>query len=302
MSKKIFFLSSIFLILTLFVANAYIYTESSIEQRKTRNLIRYEQKNNVKNQVILSTNKVENAQEPPIIVALFGTDEKVYGSSRSDMIMLIKFYPSSKKAVVISVPRDSRVEIPENHVEKINAAHTYGGTKLQVRTLEKLFDIKIDYYARLNFNGFKNIVNALGGVDIDAKKDYIKQNKIYISEGTSVLDGTKALWYVRYRSDKQGDLGRIHRQQEVLLSLAKKVVSPTNIYKIPNLITIIKENVETNLKWRKIVTIAMKVRDMNAVDIETYTLKTHPQYVKSVWYEIIDSSDLNRLSKKLNDK
>jgi LCP family protein required for cell wall assembly len=136
------------------------------------------------------------------------------GSHRSDVIMVIHISADRRQAYVISVPRDSWVSIPGYGMSKINAALSYGGPPLFVRTVEEFTSLRMDHLAIVEWAGFKKLVDALGGVAIEGAK------------GTTTLDGEQALTYVRERYDlPRGDLDRIQRQQNVVRALSEQMVS-----------------------------------------------------------------------------
>jgi LCP family protein required for cell wall assembly len=133
------------------------------------------------------------------------------GGQRSDTIMIVHIPANRQTADVVSIPRDSWVPIPGRGMGKVNWAFSYGGPALLVRTLEQLTDVKIDHYAHIDFEGFKSMTDALGGVDLP---------------GAGHLDGASALTYVRERKTVAGgDFGRIKRQQAFLQALMSKTTS-----------------------------------------------------------------------------
>jgi LCP family protein required for cell wall assembly len=161
------------------------------------------------------------------------------GGSRTDTIILLHV-PDSGPPALISVPRDSWVEVPGKGREKINAAFGNGNPKLLIQTLEAYTGLRIDHYVEIGFGGFASIIDSVGGVNVCLPKA-MKDQKAHINlpAGCQDLDGPKALGYVRSRyTDKLGDLGRANRQREVIGLVADKAVSwqtfvnPWRYYKI----------------------------------------------------------------------
>ncbi|MEV6282672.1 LCP family protein [Kribbella sp. NPDC051770] len=161
------------------------------------------------------------------------------GGSRTDTIILLHV-PDSGPPALISVPRDSWVEVPGKGNEKINAAFGNGNPKLLVQTLENYTGLRIDHYVEIGFGGFASIIDSVGGVNVCLDKP-MKDQKAHINlpKGCQDLDGPKALGYVRSRYvDKLGDLGRANRQREVIGLVADKAVSwqtfvnPVRYYRI----------------------------------------------------------------------
>lgn len=146
------------------------------------------------------------------------------GGQRSDTIMLLHLPADRSRAYVISFPRDSWVQIPGYGPQKINAAFSFGGPPLLIETVEDLTGIRIDHFGAIDFDGFKSMTDALGGVEVNIEKSvYDTANKVHWRAGTQKLDGEKALLFVRQRYNlPNGDFDRIKRQQAFLRALAKK--------------------------------------------------------------------------------
>jgi LCP family protein required for cell wall assembly len=150
---------------------------------------------------------------------------------RTDTIMLLHV-PTSGRPALISVPRDSLVEIPGHGEERINAAYAFGGAPLLVQTLENATGVAIDDYVEIGFGGFAGVVDALGGVEI-CLDEPIQDDKAHIdlSAGCQVLDGVNALGYARARDfDPTADLGRVQRQRELIGSIAETGLSPGTLF------------------------------------------------------------------------
>ena len=152
------------------------------------------------------------------------------GGQRTDTIMIVYLPPGGKPAL-ISVPRDSYVDIPKNGKNKINAAYAFGGPELLVQTVEQNTGLRMDGYMEIGFGGFVNIIDALGGIRMclpSAINDH--DSHIDLPKGCQTLNGTEALGYVRMRkADPLGDLGRVQRQREMLAAVADKAASPATV-------------------------------------------------------------------------
>lgn len=141
------------------------------------------------------------------------------GGQRSDVVMVVRLSPDRDQAAVVSIPRDSWVDIPEHGMAKVNAAYSWGGPPLMVRTVEALTGVRIDHFAVVDFTGFKTIVDAVGGIDVARPVDEGVTDPLH-------LDGRGALDYVRVRQGlPHGDLDRVRRQQNALRALNSKIVS-----------------------------------------------------------------------------
>ena len=193
-----------------------------------------------------------------INVLLLGIDDGDSEASnsepkRTDAMIIASFDPEAHKISTISLPRDTMVILPgHTEYEKINAAYTYGGVAMAKQTVANLLRIPIHYYALANWQGFIEIINLIGGVDLYVDKDMHYEDpwanlKIDIKHGYQHLDGEKSGQYVRFRSDELGDIGRVQRQQKFLKALGLQMFSVENITKIPKLLATAKEYVETDM-------------------------------------------------------
>lgn len=161
-------------------------------------------------------------------VARLGTGGDI-GSTRTDTIMLLHI-PLSGEATLLSVPRDSYVEIPGYGMDKINASFTYGGPPLLIETLEQATGLRVDRYAEIGMGGLANVVDAIGGIEIcPAEAIYDDFAHIYVEPGCQKADGPTALGYVRTRATAQGDLDRVERQREFFASLVAKATKPSTL-------------------------------------------------------------------------
>jgi LCP family protein required for cell wall assembly len=148
------------------------------------------------------------------------------GGQRTDAIMLVHIAGDRKSAYVMSIPRDSWVTIPGYGKNKINAAYSYGGPSLFIRTIEKLTNVHIDHLAFIDWDGFESLTNALGGVDLTLDTQVRGVSGATYGPGTVHLDGKAALDYVRERhSVPGGDFGRQKRQQNFLRAVMHKMLS-----------------------------------------------------------------------------
>ena len=148
---------------------------------------------------------------------------------RTDAIILLSFDPANNKVSVLSIPRDTKVILPgHKDPEKINAAYAYGGAVMAKQTVANLLRVPIHYYALANWQGFIDIVNLIGGVDIYVDKDMYYEDPyadlvIDIKHGYQHMDGVTAGKYVRFRKDELGDIGRVQRQQKFLKAAAEQI-------------------------------------------------------------------------------
>ncbi len=184
-------------------------------------------------------------------ILVLGSDrrEGIAGDKgRSDTIMLLRIDPATRSISMLSIPRDLRVEIPGWGTDRINAAYSDGGPALSVKTFENLTGLPVDHFIDVNFVGFIDIVDYLGGIYLDVDRQYYNNtavtgySSIDLQAGYQRLNGHDALSYVRFRHDQFGDWGRMQRQQVFLRELKRQALRWHNILKLPKLISIISDN------------------------------------------------------------
>ncbi|MUT65591.1 LCP family protein [Paenibacillus sp. NEAU-GSW1] len=175
--------------------------------------------------------------------------------ARSDSMMVASFDPVTKKAHLFSVLRDTYVEIDGHGDGRINTAITLGGPQLAMKSIGDLLGLDIQYYVYTDFEGFKALIDAIGGVSIDVEKDMHytdnadnNEYDIDLKAGYQELDGDKALQYVRFRHDAMSDFTRTERQRNLLQAVAKELQSSWNIIKMKNILESVSPYIETNLQ------------------------------------------------------
>ncbi|WP_042167275.1 LCP family protein [Paenibacillus gorillae] len=174
---------------------------------------------------------------------------------RSDSILVASFDPVTKKAHLFSVLRDTYVDIDGRGKGRINTAITLGGPQLAMKTVGDLLGLDIQYYVYTDFEGFKALIDTIGGVNFDVEKDMHYTDKadknkydIDLKAGYQLLDGDKALQYVRFRHDAMSDFTRTERQRNLLQAVAKELQSTWNILKMQKILQSVSPYIETNLE------------------------------------------------------
>ncbi|MEG0873762.1 MAG: LCP family protein [Clostridiales bacterium] len=218
---------------------------------------------NEKTAVVTDEQKV-SFEKGQFTVLMMGCDARPgETASRSDTLMVAFVDLNEKRVRLVSIPRDTYVEIPTSGEHtKINHAYAFGGIDLTKKTLKENFDINIDYTAEVDFQGFRDVIDALGGVTIDVpmRMDYAAEG-IDLQPGLQTLDGDQSLQFCRFRGDGQGDIGRVARQQEFITTLKDQLLSMGTMLKIPDLCSAIKNNVVTNLTGTQLLQILMSISD-----------------------------------------
>ncbi|MDD4586806.1 MAG: LCP family protein [Heliobacteriaceae bacterium] len=214
-------------------------------------------------------------------------------TGRTDTMILASIDRQENKAYLLSIPRDTRVHISGYGMDKINAAHMYGGVSLTQKTLTELLGIPVDYYIKTDFNGFREIVDTLGGVELLVDKNMYHNegdptDYINLKKGSQKLDGKQALQYVRFRSDELGDISRTQRQQKFLQALAKQMLQVNTVWKLPALVPQLAKAVDTNLGISDLVSLATLANDWQGEDIIAHTLPGNFMDLNGISYWYVD--------------
>ncbi len=236
-------------------------------------------------------------------IVVMGCDIRKDDVGRSDTLFVVMLDKSKKNAALLSVPRDTRVKIKGHGWDKINAAFAYGGQKLTRETVQDFLGIKINNYVVVDFQGFKGLVDAVGGVDINVEKrmyyyDPYDGFEIDLRPGMQHMDGKTAMQYVRYR-DEEGDIGRIRRQQKFLMALYKHIASKNIIAKIPGVSKQIMSMVKTDLSLKEMVELGNVMRDMVEKEgLKMSMVPGEPEYIDGISYWI---PDIPKMRQKMAD-
>jgi LCP family protein required for cell wall assembly len=246
--------------------------------------------------------------EDPFSILLMGVEDYSSGgdNGRTDTLIVLTVNPELQTIKMVSIPRDTRVTIPEeDKTTKINHAYVYGGKELTIETTEDLMEIPIDYYAQVSFQAFKSIVDELNGVTVNVPFDFYENSdengeRIYFEEGKAVLDGEEALAYARMRKrDPRGDFGRNERQQEIITAIMAKATSPANLFKIDEVATHIGDNVETNFRISDALALQQKYPNINAKSIEKLAIEGSDEYIGGIYYFVPDEEELDEVKTEL---
>ena len=232
--------------------------------------------------------KVAAGEEPAVNILVLGTDSRTSasdpsqwkeGAQRTDAIMIVQVSGDRKTVSVMSIPRDSWVEIPGHGQGKINAAYSYGGPSLTIHTVENLTGIHIDHFAVANFESFVALTDDIGGVRVNLKTPQSLAGK-ELGAGAQVLDGQQALAYTRERSSlPNGDFDRVKRQQIWMRSIVSRVLtngtlsSPTALYsflKTASRTVAVDESFTLN----QMQSLALETRHLHSNDIAFMTVPT----------------------------
>jgi len=231
---------------------------------------------------------------------------------RTDTMIVAHYNAKDKKLSLVSIPRDTLIQIDGKN-QKINAAHFFGGVASAVSAVEELLGIKIDYYGKIDYEGFRKVIDAIGGVDMEITNemnydDPTQDLSIHFKKGTTVhLDGKKAEEFFRWRKNNDGtglaraDLDRIKNQQLFISKVMAKVKSPTILIKIPSILSAIQSYVETNMDANGILKYGYLFATMGKDKISMDTINTDEKYINNISYVVYDEAKNKDILSKLND-
>lgn len=215
---------------------------------------------------LLSSLTDSDVTRDPFYMLLLGTDGRPGDTSyRADSIILARVDPKAKQVTLISIPRDTKVEY-KGSTMKINATHAYDGAEGMVNAVNELCDVEISHYAEISFDGMKTLVDAVGGIDINATDgvDDAEAGPVTIEPGQQHMDGEAALTYCRARHQyADGDYTRMRHQRQVIGALANAVLNNMDITRLPGVIESLSDMVVTDLSVQDIVSLANAMRGMD---------------------------------------
>ncbi|MFT5871155.1 MAG: LCP family protein required for cell wall assembly [Clostridium sp.] len=309
--KKKIYIRVLFLILLILILGVGIYTYFYLQ-----NFSAISKKNNI---TLVETEKGE-----PVNILVMGVDVGTLGDSskdnaqRTDTIILLNYNPVNKAINIISIPRDTLIYI-DGKRRKINEAHAFGvvagpgnGVRYLTEEVENLLDINVNYYGKVNYNGFIELINAIGGIDMKInntmKYDDGSQNlHIDFKKGETVhLDGQKAMEFFRWRKNNEvdpknnGDIGRIGNQQLFIRKVIEKIKSPSIITKLAGIMQAIPKYTETNMTPSDILNYGFIFANTDSDNIKTSMLQGVSEYIDKISYFVYDEKKNLELYKILH--
>ncbi len=248
----------------------------------------------------------------PFYILLMGEDLRPgLPNARSDTLMVARIDPQKKTVMLVSVMRDSRVDIPGHGMNKINAAFSFGGAQLALETVRELTGLPITDYITVDFTGFRAIVDAMGGVWVDvpekvdgipsgtARTPWELKNRV-IQKGYQKLNGVQALTWVRARDQfADQDYTRVKDQQIFLKALAKQALQLSNVFNATKIINAVADDITTNMSLTDLADLALEMRGMKSTDIQSATLPSTPTYINGVSYVQIDQAGMDAMLSRM---
>ncbi len=238
---------------------------------------------------------------PPRTILFLGVDARREDPGRSDTTMVVRVDEARRELRLLAVPRDTRALIPGRGLDKVNAAYAYGGPALAVRTISRLLGISIDYYVVLDTGAVPEVVDALGGVNIDVEapmyyNDPADGLHIALAKGPQRLNGDQAAQYLRFRTEPEGDIARVKRQQRFVQELLRHALRPSTLGQLPRLLAIAGRRFSTNIPPGEQLRVAMAVYNARET-ILTRVLPGEARYIEDLSYWIVDPAEARRVAR-----
>ena len=290
-------------VLAVFAAVGYLWwTNSKIERIPDEELTALvEEVDGPRNILVVGTDSRENL--PDDFEGKFGN----YEGARTDVIMLVHFIPG-ERAQILSLPRDLRVEIPGRGMDKINAAHAFGGPDLLVETVIQNLEVNVNNYVEIDFAGFANLVDAIGGIEMEFKRPArdLKSGLEITETGVQTLDGATALAFARSRRYEElrddgwtkvgnSDIARTRRQQKVMLALFDQATSASNALNLPSFASTVADQImaDEGLSVGVLLELGRAAISLDSSDIEAMTLPVELATIDEISFVVTIEPDTN---------
>jgi polyisoprenyl-teichoic acid--peptidoglycan teichoic acid transferase len=246
----------------------------------------------------------------PVNILMMGIDrvpEATPGSAeafkgRSDTMLLVRLNPEDGAVSILSIPRDTRVNIPTIGMDKINAANAIGGPDLAATVVSRtLNNVSVDRYARIDTGAFRELVELVGGVEINVPKrmyyiDQTQKLKIDLQPGLQTLTGEQAEGFARFRYDELGDIGRAQRQQILLKALQKQLTNPMMLTRLPQLFGVMQKHIDSDLTLGEMLALVQFGMQLKPPQLRMVLLPgrfSGSEYEASYW--IMDTAGMERV-------
>lgn len=245
--------------------------------------------------------EVNMEDREPLSFLLLGVDARAADSGRSDTLMVVTVNPEDRSMKMVSIPRDTYTEmVGRGHQDKINHAYAFGGPEMAMASVENFLDIPIDYFVTVNMEGFKDIVDALGGVTVDNAFAFNQSGHTF-EEGQLFLDGDQALAYSRMRKqDSRGDLGRNDRQRQIVDAMIQEGAQLSSVTKAGSILDALGNNLTTNMTFDDMRKIQENYRDARH-NSETLEITGSGGRIDGIWYYFVEEDERLRVSNTLRD-
>ncbi len=238
-------------------------------------------------------------KQQPISVLLLGVDEREGDRGRTDSMIVLTVNPNLGSVKMVSIPRDTRTVIAGRGSEdKINHAYAFGGVEMAMETVERFLDIPIDYYVKVNMEGFSGLVDAVGGVSVTNPFPF-SYGEDQFPKGEITLDGESALNYARMRyEDPRGDFGRQERQRAIIKAVLDKGASISSLTNFDKIFAELGRSVKTNLTFDQMVGVAKDYKAA-AKTIQQIELNGTGTKINAIYYYLVPDEEKQRVQVEL---
>lgn len=243
--------------------------------------------------------EVNLKKEKPFSILLLGVDQRGNDRGRSDTMIVLTINPNLNSIKMLSIPRDTRVPITGHNLDKINHSYAFGKEELAIETVQNFLQVPIDKFVKVNMEGFKDVVEALGGVEVNSNLAFTSDGRTFVN-GINKLNGADALKFVRMRyDDPDGDFGRQQRQRQLIEAVINKAKSPAILLSAINAMDALGKNVRTNISYDE-----MKLMQKNygqvTTQIDQLSLKrSHGTRINNIYYSIPEESEIKEIEQLL---
>ncbi len=243
--------------------------------------------------------EVSASQVKPISILIAGYDQRPEDTGRSDSLMLMTLNPGTQSMKLVSIPRDTYTDIVGKGIQdKINHAYAFGGVTMMVNTVENFLNVPVDYYIAVNMEGFKDLVDSVGGVDVVNDMAF-SVGTFQFNTGLIHLNGEAALAYTRMRKeDPRGDFGRQMRHRQVMEAVITKGATAKSLANFGTILPVIQKAVKTNLTQDEMIKIQQNYSACRN-QVEDIQISGEGKMMNSIWYYIVPDTVRTQLSQKL---
>ncbi|WP_191560034.1 LytR family transcriptional regulator [Metabacillus idriensis] len=238
-------------------------------------------------------------EKDPISILIMGVDEREGDRGRTDSLILMTVNPNKESMQMVSIPRDTRTEIiGRGKDDKINHAYAFGGTQMTVDTVENFLDVPVDYFVKVNMESFQDVVDAVGGVEVNNTKAFDYGGYTF-NEGKIHLSGKEALAFTRMRK-QDSDFKRQERQRQVLEAVIAKGANISSITKFGEMFKVVENNVKTNIDMDEMWSIQENYKGARK-SMEQFMVQGSGDMIGGIYYYIVPEEERIGLSNQLKE-
>lgn len=288
------------IVLVLAVVSGYVIKLTNDASRTVNNITESVDRDTSLREEVVNTRNLD-----PFSVLLLGIDTGDLGrteTGRSDTMMVVTINPKTEQTTIVSLDRDIYTKIVGNNTyDKLNHAYAYGGTKMAIESVQNLLDIPIDHYVSINLKGLKDLITAVGGIEVENAVEFTLDG-IHVPAGSITLDGETGLAYARMRyEDPEGDVGRQKRQREVLTKVVAKITSVNTITNYQKILRAVEDNTKTDLTWDQMIDLATNY--LSALNTtKSLQLQGEGELINDVYYQILGENNLLAVQNTLKNQ